>query len=327
MARPLRIEYQGGCYHVINRGNYRRNLFYEQGAAASFETTLGQASERFGWEIHAYVIMRNHFHLAVRLGEPNLSEGMRWLQATWIRRYNRFRGLVGKPFQDRYKALVVAPAGGGFKAVCDYIHLNPVRAKAVNAAEVLTYPWSSLPKWAEKGRPSWLVPETVLGQEGGLPDTNRGWVRYVQTLVERGQREAGRSREALSRGWCIGDADFRAQMKQRMEERGLKLEESAVRGLEPEERRKEREADWEQKLRACALAAGLDPDGTNSKKSAPEKVLLAAMLKQTTPVTNAWLAERLDMGAPASVSQYIRRLSLQDDGPGRVRRLLSRVKP
>ena len=95
MARPWRIEFAGACYHVINRGNYRRNLFGERGAAAAFERALDEAATRFGWRIHAYVVMRNHFHLAVEIAEPNLSGGMQWLQGTWARRYNGFRKLVG----------------------------------------------------------------------------------------------------------------------------------------------------------------------------------------------------------------------------------------
>jgi len=108
MARPLRVEYAGGCYHVINRGNYRRRLFEGKGAAEAFERTLGEAAERYGWWIHAYVVMGNHFHLGVELMEPNLSEGMKWLQGTWIRRYNGFRKLVGRPFA-RFAARLRAP--------------------------------------------------------------------------------------------------------------------------------------------------------------------------------------------------------------------------
>ena len=84
MARPLRVEFAGGCYHVINRGNYRRDLFGQGGGAEAFERTLAEAAERFGWGVHAYVVMRNHFHLAIGLSEPNLSDGMQWLQGTWI---------------------------------------------------------------------------------------------------------------------------------------------------------------------------------------------------------------------------------------------------
>ena len=92
MARKVRVEFAGACYHVINRGNYRKDLFAAKGAAESFQKCLLEAARRFDWRIHAFVIMRNHFHLALETPEPNLSAGMRWLQATWAVRFNRFRG-------------------------------------------------------------------------------------------------------------------------------------------------------------------------------------------------------------------------------------------
>jgi hypothetical protein len=84
MARLLRLEYAGACYHVVNRGNYRRDVFAEDGARKAFEQTLFEAAERFGWLLHAFVIMRNHFHLGVETPEPNLGDGMRWLQVTCV---------------------------------------------------------------------------------------------------------------------------------------------------------------------------------------------------------------------------------------------------
>ncbi|MDQ5979757.1 MAG: hypothetical protein QG602_2732 [Verrucomicrobiota bacterium] len=134
MARPLRIEYPGACYHVINRGNYRQPLFRGKGAAEAFVRTLGEAAEQFRWRVHAYVVMSNHFHLAVELSETNLSLGMKWLQGTWIRRHNALRQVIGRPFQGRYKALLLEP-GPALGQVCHYIHLNPVRARLVDPAK------------------------------------------------------------------------------------------------------------------------------------------------------------------------------------------------
>src|SRR5688572_17053354 len=131
MPRPLRVEFAGACYHVINRGNYRRALFSGGGAAEAFERVLGETVTRFSWQVHAYAIMSTHFHLAVETAEPNLSEGMKWLQGTWIRRYNAFRGLIGRPFQGRYKALLVAP-GHAFGQVCHYIHQSDPRTLGTN---------------------------------------------------------------------------------------------------------------------------------------------------------------------------------------------------
>jgi REP element-mobilizing transposase RayT len=76
MARRLRLQFPQAIYHVINRGNYRRDLFATPGAAMSFERTLGEACLRFDWVIHAFAAMRNHFHLALTTPHPNLSDGM-----------------------------------------------------------------------------------------------------------------------------------------------------------------------------------------------------------------------------------------------------------
>jgi len=91
MSRKLRLEFPGATYHVINRGNYRQNVFEAKGAAEAFERTLGETCERFGWVIHAYVIMRNHFHLAVETPQPNLSEGVGEVAGRFVGAQNRVK--------------------------------------------------------------------------------------------------------------------------------------------------------------------------------------------------------------------------------------------
>jgi putative transposase len=130
MARKLRIEYPGAIYHVINRGNYRSDVFDLAGAAQAFGTALSEASTRYGWRVGAYVVMRNHYHLARQTPEPNLSIGMQWLQTTFATRFNRLRGENGHLFQGRYRAFVLENSGV-WARVADYIHLNPVRAGIV----------------------------------------------------------------------------------------------------------------------------------------------------------------------------------------------------
>jgi REP element-mobilizing transposase RayT len=76
VARQLRVQYPGALYHVINRGNYQSDVFETGGAATAFARTLAQACERHGWRIHAYVLMLNHYHLALETPEPNLALGM-----------------------------------------------------------------------------------------------------------------------------------------------------------------------------------------------------------------------------------------------------------
>jgi REP element-mobilizing transposase RayT len=311
---------------VLNRGNYRRDLFTGVGAAEAFERTLGEAAERFGWRVHAYVVMSNHFHLAVELTEPNLSDGMKWLQGTWIRRYNGFRRLIGRPFQGRYKALLVAP-GHAFAQVCHYLHLNPVRARLCAPEAVAGYRWSSLPRFLGKKRPAWLEPATVLLEAGDLPDNAAGWKRYLAYLEFLATDELAKKElvaERMSRGWCVGDRSFKADMKRAAARQGEDMERLA--GLEPEAVRRERSEQWEEHLQALARAAKIELTPLPPAKSHPHKTLLAAAMKGSCSVANSWLAERLGMGKPASASQFVRRRMLDPDGRAETEALLSRVK-
>lgn len=328
MARPMRIEFAGACYHVINRGNYRRDLFTGKGAAEAFERTLDEAARRFGWAVHAYVVMGNHFHVAIELGEPNLGAGMQWMQSTWVRRHNGFRRIVGRPFQDRYKALLVEP-GHALGQVCHYIHLNPVRAKLVAPEKAAEYPWSSLPKFAAKERPAWLEPATVLEQAGGLADTPAGWRKYgdyLDFLASDGPSQRELAAAKMSRGWCLGTAKFRGEMRKEASALGMRFDLERFAGVEPEHFQEEREALWTAQLAAVARAAGVDLTQLPAQKSAEPKVLVAAVLKRTGTMPNRWLAERLGMGEPASVSQFVRRWELDPKCRAETDRLAARLR-
>lgn len=319
MARKLRVEYAGACYHVINRGNYRKDLFAAQGAAESFQACLGEAAARFSWRVHAFVIMRNHFHLAVETPEPNLSTGMKWLQGTWVMRFNRFRGEGGRPFQGRYKALHVEP-GHALAQVAHYIHLNPVRAKVVAAEEIMTHRWSSLPLFAGKDRPSYLEPATVLGESGGLPDSVSGWRKYVSYLGLLAEEELTLRRARfgrLSRGWAIGSPAFKAGLKQELAIAGNNRERFELLGADREAHQEVQTTLWEEKLVRVAKALGLVLDQAVARHDSREIGALATLMKSTSSVSNGWLAERLGVTSAANVSQQVRRFRLRGDADKR----------
>lgn len=311
MARKLRLEFAGACYHVINRGNYRRDLFRHDGAAAAFQECLFEACARFRWRLHAYVIMRNHYHLAVETPEPNLSEGMKWLQGTWAARFNRFRAETGRPFQGRFKALHVEP-GPAVAQVAHYIHLNPVRARIATPEQLPTFPWSSLRSFITKPRPPFLVP-TVLQESGSLTDTPTGWKRYVEYLAVLAEEEPARRTAKfgrLSTGWAIGSAEFKQSLKRELQELATAADRFELLGADKAAHREARRELWEEKLTTAATTLNADLTRLPPQKSAPEKVVLAALMKAATSVSNGWLAERLQMGPAASVSQYVRRFHL-----------------
>lgn len=201
MSRRLGFEYAGALYHVINLGNYRSWIFESDGAKQSFETTLFEACEYAGWKLHAIVAMGNHFHLALESSEPNLSEGMWWLQSVFASRFNRFRKENGRLFQGRFKSVLVEDFDR-LSWLCHYIHLNPVRTAIWKVTELKDYRSGS--HWYlrnRRKRPQSLDLETCLGGAGGLKDSRAGWKKYDAYLEWLGEEhnmgvDAGVSRLA-----------------------------------------------------------------------------------------------------------------------------------
>ncbi len=116
----------GGWYHVTSRGNRREVIYRTDADRRRFLGLVAELSERFGLEVHAFVLMDNHYHLVVRTPEPNLSEAMRWLHVSYSSRFNWANRLCGHVFQGRYKAMVIEDVRGVVE-VARYVHLNPVR--------------------------------------------------------------------------------------------------------------------------------------------------------------------------------------------------------
>ena len=89
MARKLRVQYPGAMYHVMNRGDRREAIFADDEDRHRFLETLGEACEKTCWQVHAYCLMSNHFHLVLETPQPNLVAGMKWLLGTYTSRFNR----------------------------------------------------------------------------------------------------------------------------------------------------------------------------------------------------------------------------------------------
>ena len=107
MARQRRIEFADAVYHGMARGNRRENMDFSDADRDDFGRLLGELVERTGWKIFAWVLMSHHYHLDFKTPQPNLVEGMRWLQNTWTKRINPRHGLWGHLFSGRYKSPVV----------------------------------------------------------------------------------------------------------------------------------------------------------------------------------------------------------------------------
>src|SRR6266436_6017442 len=168
MARKLRVQYQGAIYHVMSRGNGKAAIFRNDIDRRSFLQTLAEACAKTGWQVHAYCLMKTHFQLVLETPRPNLVPGMKWLLGTYTIRFNRRHKTFGHLFSGRYKALPVDGSGNGYlKTACDYVHLNPERAKLLRPEESLRqYHWSSYGEYlkAPRERLKWIRADRLLGE-------------------------------------------------------------------------------------------------------------------------------------------------------------------
>lgn len=183
MSRPLRIEYEGAFYHVMNRGSGRQIIFPGSDYRQAFVQGIDEAHRRFGLEVHAYCLMGNHYHLFVRTPRANLSRAMRHVNGLYTQRYNRLKNTDGALFRGRYKAILVE-ASSYLLQVSRYIHRNPVETKPPLVHTLKDYPWSSYPAYLDCGqKPDWLYVASVFAELGS--DRASQYRKYVESGNQR----------------------------------------------------------------------------------------------------------------------------------------------
>ena len=303
MARTLRVEYPGAIYHVMNRGDHRENIFLDDEDRACFLSTLAEACRKTEWRVLAYCWMPNHFHLVIETPQGNLVAGMKWLLGVYTKRFNIRHKLCGHLFAGRYKALIVEGGGDGYLAtVCDYVHLNPVRAGLLERSQSLeSFMWSSYPDYLKRpqARPPWLQVNRLLGEKGIPADTPAGRKEFARRTERRRQEDTSADDRSLRSGWCLGSEDFRRELLA-----------AAAGAIGPNHYGAERfETGREKANRMIAqelkrLGWGAE-ELRRSRKGAAQKVELARLLREETTMTLAWIAERLSMGSWGYVAHLL----------------------
>ncbi|HTP66675.1 MAG TPA: transposase [Geobacteraceae bacterium] len=141
MPRIARALVDNCCYHLINRGNGRLQIYHKEGDYRAFIDLLLQARGKYGVRLRAWCLMPNHFHLVVQPTEAGLlNKWVQWLMTTHVRRYHKHYGSSGHVWQGRYKSFIVQD-DEHLLTVTRYIEGNPVRA--LLAPTVGQWPWSS----------------------------------------------------------------------------------------------------------------------------------------------------------------------------------------
>jgi REP element-mobilizing transposase RayT len=152
MPRKLRLEYPGANYHVMSRANGKGNLLETDVDRQDFLKTLAETCAKTGFQVHAYCLMRHHFHLVIEIPQGNLVAGMRWLLSAYTLRFNprhhRFGArqmraaeeLIERPAQDERKVLRIPERiqiVGGFLRV----HIPNICSSTVNSRAASVRKW------------------------------------------------------------------------------------------------------------------------------------------------------------------------------------------
>ena len=176
MPRTARASVGGYCYHVINRGNARQDVFHKPEDFAAFARLLSEASERLPMRLVGWCLMKNHFHLVLwPHHDGDLSRWMQWLLTAHVRRYHKHYNSSGHVWQGRFKAFPIQ-RDEHLLSVLRYVERNPLRAALVERAE--DWDWSSLTAVPGPDHPALHPGPVPRGRNW------RQWVNQVETEAE-----------------------------------------------------------------------------------------------------------------------------------------------
>lgn len=177
MARPLRIYFEGAWYHVMNRGVNHGQIFFNDAHRYAFLDLLGKTKEIYGIEIHAYCLMGNHYHLILHTPRGNISQAMKYLNASYAQLVNFSIKRDGPLFKGRFMAIVIS-ADDYLVQLSRYIHLNPLKAEIVSS--VSDYKWSSYLAYIGKDKPQDWLSRTEIMNRFGLKSFREKYTKFME---------------------------------------------------------------------------------------------------------------------------------------------------
>ena len=209
MSRPLRIEYPGAWYHVMNRGRRRGKVFASSEDYEIFIAVLRGAVEMWNLKVAAYCLMSTHYHLLLHTPDGNLSRCMRHINGVYTQRYNRRHKQDGQLFRGRYKAVCV-DGDSYLLEVLRYIHRNPLKAGQVKNLD--DFKWSSHKGYTSRAKKwEWLYKDFMLSLfSGKIGQAEKGYIEFVS---QRESEEISDFYAKKNLSSVLGDDDFKEWVK------------------------------------------------------------------------------------------------------------------
>ncbi len=216
VPRPLRLEFPGAVWHVTNRGVEKRSIYADDCDRIHFLHLLEKVIDDYRWQLRAYVLMSNHYHLFFRTPITNLSRGMQDLDGHYASFFNARHQRVGHLFQGRFKGHLV-DSEAYLLSLSRYIVLNPVRARMVETPG--EWRWSSYRATAGLAAvPRWLDPAPIL-DAFNADDWNKALHGYREFVAAAIGKDAS-PWEGLRAGIFLGGREFVEGVKSKVKVTG-----------------------------------------------------------------------------------------------------------
>lgn len=210
MSRPLRIEYPGAWYHVMNRGRHKDKVFLKDGDYQYFLNLLESASELFRVGVAAYCLMPNHYHLLIHTPEGNLSRFMRHIGSVYTQAFNHIYHCDGQLFRGRYKAILIEKEQY-LLCLVRYIQHNPLKEGLSESLD--GYPWSSHHGYISNSiRWNWLYKEPAFSTFS--PDSEARKAEYLRYMSQKDTQEIEQAYSRKKLPTMLGSAVFKQHIKE-----------------------------------------------------------------------------------------------------------------
>jgi REP element-mobilizing transposase RayT len=146
VPRILRTTLPDGYFHITARGVEQRAIYLDREDCRSFLALFGSTARRFGWDLYAFCLMGNHYHVVLEATRDRLSDGVQWLNGVYAQQFNKRHERWGHLFGSRFSSWVIESEEHLYKA-CRYVLANPVRAGLCERPE--EWPWSGS-RWGRR---------------------------------------------------------------------------------------------------------------------------------------------------------------------------------
>ena len=209
MPRRARLSIPGIPWHIIQRGNNRSACFFTDEDYQLYLHHLKEQADKYGCDIHAYVLMTNHVHILLTpQQEDSASLLMKHLGQRYVQYINRTYQRSGTLWEGRFRSCLTQ--NEAYVLACyRYIELNPVRAEMVKHPR--NYPWSSYRFNAEGKANDILTPHDQYARQAvDEPDRRKAYRGLFKAHVDVGIDDQIRS--ATNGNYVLGNKRFQQQI-------------------------------------------------------------------------------------------------------------------